>query len=156
MPALHNPNRTLRFCLDVADFSSREHSFVCTAAVEFFDRRDDGFWPFLRLPVLSVTRDDALGLVEAIRGVCSRARPGFSLRTGALNELSLQLGREGEAFAVEVGVDLAPYLLETSGIRSQMGTELSLFRFGTTLTELVVFADAIASSLLEVEGRAHR
>lgn len=156
MPAIHNPNRTLRFSLELADIAAQDRAFICTAAVEYLDKRDQEFWPTLRLPVLRVPAEDAHALTQALRDVCSQARPGFCFRTGAREELQLALSRQGGAVAVEVGVDLCVYLLETAGVPSPPGRELALFRFEAPLAEVVVFADAVAARVAELEGRVRR
>lgn len=156
MPAISNPNRTLRFSFELADFAAQDNAFVCTAAVEFFDRRDKEFWPIVRLPVVRMSQPDAHALVDALKAVCSQQRPGFSLRTGATEELQLQIGRDNEGVAIEVGVDLSAYLVETSGVRSEPGKELALFRFSADFADLVIFGKAITDRLLQLEGRARR
>jgi hypothetical protein len=156
MPAIHNPNRTLRFSLELADFAAKDSAFVCTAAVEFFDRRDNQFWPIVQLPVLRMSQADGHALTDAMRGVCDMSRPGFSFRTGAMEELQLQLGREPSGVAVEVGFDLAAYLMESAGVRSEPGRELALFRFSAELRELVVFGDGIEARIAQLEGRVGR
>lgn len=156
MPAIANPTRTLRFSLELADFSAQDGAFVCTAAVEFYDRRDNEFWPMVRLPVLKMAQPDGHALVSAARDVCSQKRPGFSLRTGATEELQLQIGRDENGVSVEVGVDLSAYLREVSGRLAERGRELALFRFTAELSELVVFGKAVEDRVQLLEGRVKR
>jgi hypothetical protein len=156
MAVIHNPNRTLRFSFDLVDLSTKDQAFIATAAVEFFDKRDQDFWPMLRLPVVRMSIEDGAALVNAIRDVCSQSRPGFSFRTGVTEELQLNVLRDGPTAAIEIGMDLSAYLKETTGISSPAGRELALFRFDAGLTELVVFGDALASKQSELKGRVVR
>jgi hypothetical protein len=160
MAVLHNDAKNLRLVLTLAD---RERLPVVpgqpppapeglrvlgTTAVEFFDRRDKEFWPFLRLPVLYLAGADGRSLVESVRDLCASKRPGFAFRTGAHDEMALQMTRqEGGGFVVEVGIDLASYLYETSGLQGENGRELALFRFTTSTSELVIFADQVKQEL---------
>jgi hypothetical protein len=117
-------------------------------AVEFYDRRDKSFWPFIRLPVIYFGGRDGPALVDSIRELCALKREGFAFRTGAQDELTFQIGRQqGGGFIVEVGIDLAPYLHETSGLQGEPGRELSLWRFTTSTAELVRFADQVKQEL---------
>ncbi len=119
-----------------------------TAGVEFYDRRDKSFWPFIRLPVIYYGGGDGAALVQSIRDLCSLKIPGFAFRTGTQNDLAIQIGRQEDGgFLVEVGIDLAPYLFETSGLQGEPGRELALFRYITSTAELVVFADQVKQEL---------
>lgn len=159
MAVLHNDARNLRLFIEWVDrevppivpgtAAPPEESVraLGTAGVEFYDRRDKSFWPFIRLPVVYYAGTDGPSLVESIRNLCAQAVPGFAFRTGISNEFMLQLGREGKGFAVEVGIDLNAYLLETSGIPGEPGRELALFRYNTNTAELVKFADQVKQEL---------
>ena len=160
MAVLHNQSKNLRFFLELVDRevpplvpgqprppvdSAR---ILGTAGVEFYDRRDQAFWPFIRLPVLYLEGSDTGALVDSIREFCSLRIPGFAFRTGAQREIALQLGREESgSLLVEVGIDLAPYLLETTGGLGEPGRELAMFRYYTTTAELVTFADQIVQEV---------
>jgi len=160
MALLHNQAKNLRLVLELVD---REVPAVIpgqpaappesvrvlgTVGVEFFDRRDKSFWPFIRLPVIYYGGGDGAALVQSIRDLCSLKIPGFALRTGAQGDLALQIGRqEGDNFVVEVGIDLASYLFETSGLQGEPGRELALFRYSTSTAELVVFADQVKQEI---------
>lgn len=160
MAVLHNDARNLRLLLELVDREVppavpgqppppvEALRVIGTAGVEFYDRRDRSFWPFLRLPVLHLGGGDGPELVRMLRELCSLKVPGFAFRTGELGELALQVGRqEGGGLVVEVGIDLAAYLRETSGMVGEPGRELSLFRFTTGTAELVVFADQLRQEL---------
>ncbi len=160
MAVLHNEARTLRFSLDLVD---REVPPVVpgqppappeairvlgSAGVEFYDRRDASFWPFIRLPVVYYGGGDAAELVSSIRDLCSLKVGGFAFRTGSAQDVALQIGRqESGGFVVEVGIDLAPYLLETTGASGEPGRELAMFRFVTNTAELVRFADLLKQEI---------
>jgi len=160
MSFLHNEIKSLRYVLEVVDRETLPPvpgqkpppkdalRVLGTTAMEFFDRRDQSFWPFLRLPVLYLAGPDAEALINGIRELCALKRPGVAFRTGAQDELALQLARqEGGGFIVEVGIDLAAYLVETSGLQGESGRELALFRFTTSTSELVRFADQLKQEL---------
>jgi hypothetical protein len=161
MAVLHNDAKNLRLFLELVDREVPASMpggpapdpgaprVLGTAGVEFYDRRDKSFWPFLRLPVLYLGGSDGPELVASLRELCSLRSPGFGFRSGTQGELGFQIGRaEGNnAFLVEVGIDLAPYLLETSGLRGEPGRELAMFRFQTNTAELVKFADGLVGEL---------
>jgi hypothetical protein len=48
---------------------------------------------------------------------------------------------------VEVGLDLATYLLESSGQLGDPGRELAMFRYMTRTDELVIFADQLKEEM---------
>jgi hypothetical protein len=165
MAVLHNDAKTLRFVLELVDRETlpvvpgqpppavESLRVLGSSGVEYMDRRDQAYWPFLRVPVLYLAGGDASTLVGAIRSLCALERPGFGFRTGAQDELALQVARqEGGGFVVEVGIDLAVYLFETSGLQGDPGRELALFRFTTSTSELVIFADQIKRELAELPG----
>lgn len=160
MAVLHNDARTLRLFLELVDRevlpvvpgqprpAPETARVLGTAGVEFYDRRDQSFWPFIRLPVVYFAGPDGHHLIHSIRDVCSLKAPGFAFRAGVQDELVLQLARqEGGGFLVEVGIDLASYLLETTGKQGEPGRELAMFRFSTSTSELVVFADQVKQEL---------
>lgn len=160
MAVLHNAARNLRFFIEWVDRevppvvpgqpppSAEAVRALGTAGVEFFDRRDNDFWPFIRLPVIYYSGKDGPALVSSVRDLLSLKIPGFAFRTGATGELGLQIGRDGETqFVVEAGIDLAPYLMETSGASADPGRELAMFRFNTVTAELVKFADGLKKEL---------
>ncbi|MGQ0507721.1 MAG: hypothetical protein ACT4TC_20655 [Myxococcaceae bacterium] len=160
MAVLHNETKTLRFFLEMVD---REVPAIVpgqpppppesvrvlgTCGVEFFDRRDKSFWPFIRLPVLYLAGKDGPDLAASVRDLTSLRTQGFAFRTGMQNEVALQVGRaEKKGFLVEVGIDLAPYLLETAGQMGEPGQELAMFRFNCVMADLVIFADQIKQEL---------
>jgi hypothetical protein len=160
MAVLHNNAKNLRFFLEVVDRevlppipgqpSPRADAarILGTTGVEFYDRRDKGFWPFVRLPVLYLAGTDGHALIHSLRDLCSQKVPGFAFRTGTAQEVAIQVGQvENGRFLVEVGIDLAAYLLETSGTQGEAGQELALFRFHTHTAELVLFADQVKQEL---------
>ena len=160
MAVLHNDAKNLRLFLELVDRevppvvpgqpapTAQSVRVLGTAGVEFYDRRDKSFWPFLRLPVLYLSGTDGHALIHSLKELCSLKTQGFAFQTGAQNDVAVQIGRqEGGGFSVEVGIDLATYLLETSGKQGEPGRELALFRFGTSTAELVVFADQLKHEL---------
>jgi hypothetical protein len=164
MAFLHNDAKNLRFALSLVDRETLPHvpgqpaappealRVLGTAAVEYLDRRDKSFWPFLQLPVIYLAGGDVPALVESVRDVCALRRPGFAFRTGAQDELALQLTKQdGGGYVIEVGIDLAAYLHETSGLQGDPGRELALFRFTTGITELVLFADQVKTELAALQ-----
>ncbi len=160
MAVLHNEAKNLRLFIELVDRevppvvpgqpppAGDSIRVLGTCGVEFFDRRDNGFWPFIRLPVIYFGGKDGAELYGSLKDLTSLKTPGFAFRSGNLSELALQIGRaERTGFLVEVGIDLAPYLLETSGRQPEPGTELAMFRYHTTLPELVMFADQLKQEL---------
>ena len=160
MAVLHNDARNLRLFIELVDRevppvvpgqpapAAEAVRVLGTGGVEFYDRRDKSFWPFIRLPVIYFGGRDGPELVENVRSLCSGAREGFAFRTGAQDELTFQIGRQkGGGYVVEVGIDLAPYLYETSGLQGEPGRELALYRFTTGTAELVRFADQVKQEL---------
>ena len=160
MAVLHNDAKNLRLFLELVDRevppvvpgqpapSAESVRVLGTAGVEFYDRRDKSFWPFLRLPVLYLSGGDGHALVHSLKEVCSLKKPGFAFQTGTQNDIAVRIGRQdGGGFSVEVGIDLATYLLETSGNAGEPGRELALFRFATHTAELVRFADQLKQEL---------
>lgn len=160
MAVLHNDAKNLRLFIDLVDRevppvvpgqpapSPEAIRVLGTGGVEFYDRRDRSFWPFIRLPVIYFGGRDGPALVESIRDLCRGQRDGFAFRTGVQDELTFQIGRQaGGGYIVEVGIDLAPYLFETSGLQGEPGRELALYRFTTSTAELVTFADQVKQEL---------
>ncbi len=160
MAVLHNESKNLRLFIELVDRevppvvpgqpppTAESVRVLGTCGVEFFDRRDNGFWPFIRLPVIYFGGRDGGELVNSLRDLTSLKSPGFAFRTGNQSELAIQIGRaEKKGFLVEVGIDLAPYLLETSGRQGEPGNELAMFRFATQMAEVVVFADQLKQEL---------
>jgi hypothetical protein len=167
MAALSNPSKSLRLRITLADqetLSSRaaQHpaarvarKLVAQAAIEHFDRKDATWWPFVRLVVYRLTVGEARELVEAVERLIRGESQGFSFRSQVSTELGLQLGRgeQAERFVVEAGVDLQGLLGRLSGARSGEGEDLALFRFGTTMAELVSFASELKTELRELSER---
>jgi len=166
MAVLHNQTKNLRFFLELVDRealpvvpgqprpSVESARLLGTGGVEFYDRRDKSFWPFIRLPVLYLQGADGHHLIHALKDLCALKTPGFTFRAGSSEELALQVGRaEGNRFQVEVGIDLAPYLLETSGQPGTPGHELAMFRFETDTAQLVIFADQVKQEIEKLPPR---
>ena len=161
MAVLHNDSKNLRLFVELVDREvppvvpgqpaprAEAIRVLGTAGVEFYDRRDKSFWPFIRLPVIYFAGSDGHDLIHSLKDLVSLKSQGFVLRTGNQQELAVQVGKqEGvTGFQVEVGIDLSSYLLETSGMRGDPGRELAMFRFVTNTAELVVFADQVKQEL---------
>lgn len=127
--------------------------FLCTAAVEHFDRRDREWWPFVRLPALYLSPAAIDALVEGARQVLQGAVPGFAWQPGQGVPIALQLGAADgtPGVLVEVGIDLGSWLADM--VAGQPGSEACLFRFAATRGALVVFADALVAEAREVPAR---
>jgi hypothetical protein len=160
MAVLHNDAKNLRLFLELVDrevppvvpgqppMPAEAIRVLGTAGVEFFDRRDKAFWPFIRLPVVYFAGGDGHALIHSLKDVCSLKVPGFVLRSGNQGELAIQIARQEKgAFLVEVGIDLSSYLLETSGLQGEPGRELAMFRFVSHTAELVTFADQVKQEI---------
>src|SRR5687767_4255916 len=103
MAVLHNETKTLRLFVELVDrevppivpgappIPKEAVRILGTAGVEWFDRRDQAFWPFLRLPVLYLGGGDPAGLVESIRNLCQLKVEGFAFRTGNQQEFGFQV-----------------------------------------------------------------
>jgi hypothetical protein len=160
MAVLHNDAKTLRLSLELVDrevtplipgqppVPADAMRVLGSAGVEFYDRRDASYWPFIRLPVLYYAGTDPTELVSSIRDLCSLKVPGFAFRTGTAQDLAVQVGRhDAGGFVVEVGIDLATYLFETTGTQGEPRRELAMFRFITNTAELVRFADQLKQEI---------
>jgi hypothetical protein len=167
MAVLHNEGKNLRFFLELVDREvfpivpgqprppPNAARVLGTVGVEFYDRRDQSYWPFIRLPVIYIGGTEGEELIDSIRKVCSLQSTGFAFRGGAQGELALQIGRQDDGgLLVEVGLDLASYLLEASGKAGDPGKELALFRYYTTTAEVVTFADQIKQELERLPRRS--
>ncbi|HSB18834.1 MAG TPA: hypothetical protein VLD85_02365 [Anaeromyxobacteraceae bacterium] len=137
--------------LPLADGASGR--FLCTAAVEHFDRRDREWWPFVRIPALYLGPAAVDALVEGARQVLQGSAPGFAWQPGLGVPIALQLGAadDGPGVVVEVGIDLGPWLAEM--VAGPPGREACLFRFAATRADLVRFADALAAEARGVPAR---
>lgn len=157
MAELRNDSGALRFAVELvtAEASPQappgaaggEPFVLATAGLEYLDRRDGEWWPFLRLPVLhlpvrAVERLSA-DLAELLRG----ASAGFAWRPGDDALAGLQLGAAPGGAVAEVGLDLGAFLAEFAGAPRRADTELALFRFRCAQADLVRFSDALAREL---------
>lgn len=131
LAALTNDASTLRFVLAAAPGG------LASAAIEFFDARDQQFWPMVQLPVLHV----APGTLAGLRAMIAQA-DGFAWRGGHTEEIALSVTKseEPDRWIVEVGIDLSAYLRETARLFVAPGRELALFRFSVTAAGLQAFA----------------
>ncbi len=125
--------------------------FLCTAAVEHFDKRDKEWWPFVRLPALYVPPAAFEALVAGARELLAGGAPGFAWQAGEGVPLALQLSEAPGAILVEVAIDLGRWLAEM--VPGPPGSEACLFRFAATRADLVRFADALAAEAREVPAR---
>jgi hypothetical protein len=124
---------------------------LSTVALEWLDQRDAEWWPFVRLPPLWLDGEGVQALVDGLREVLQGAVPGFAWQSGETSALGLQLGAaEGGPLVVEVGLDLARFLADASGLPSRSGGELALFRFAAAPEAAVRFAGALEAQLREV------
>ncbi|HET7753219.1 MAG TPA: hypothetical protein VFK85_04850 [Anaeromyxobacteraceae bacterium] len=150
MPHLLSDSGAMRLLLDLVtrDEGGR---VVATAAVEWLDRRDGEWWPFVRLPVVHLQAGAAEALVGGLRDMLQGVAPGFSWAAAENGSVALQVGdAESGAPVVEVGIDLGAFLAESAGVPPRPGNELALFRFGGTRAELVRFAGEIEAQVRSV------
>ena len=153
---------------------------LATASMDFYDRKDQEFWPFVRMGVLWLGPGDARDLSDGLGRLIRDEVPGFAFRSecasvpGGASELALQIGRVGESgaeedgsagrraeaggpepsktvYAIEIGLDLAALLNEASGAKNEPGEALSLFRFSTGRPQLVAFGQELQAELAAVE-----
>jgi hypothetical protein len=124
-----------------------EGSLLATAGLEYLDRRDGEWWPFVRLPVLHLpvpaVERLAAQLAEFLRG----ATPGFAWRPGDDAVAGLQVGAAPGGAIAEVGLDLGAFLAESAGAPRRPDTELALVRFRCAQADLVRFSDALSREL---------
>lgn len=137
MSALTNDAGTLRFVLTPAGEG------LASAAMEFFDARDKGFWPLVQLPVVNLPGAALEALARMAEPVAQRKTDSFAWRGGAGEELALSVVREADAWIVEVGIDLSAYLRETARVFVAPQRELALFRFHATAEALSRFASEL-------------
>jgi len=135
---------------------------LATAGVEYLDRTDREFWPYVRFGVLWLGPGDADGLIEGVSRLIRDEVPGFAFRSSGSSELGVQIsklpGAAGapaaqDTYAVEVGLDLAPLLTETAGGPHAPGEALSLFRFVTSRPQLVAFGQALKDEFQALIGQ---
>ncbi|HUB06005.1 MAG TPA: hypothetical protein VMB50_03345 [Myxococcales bacterium] len=184
MATLGNLRNSLRFSLELAALESgvappREGSprpglsivgapasvprLLASVSMDFFDKKDREFWPFVRQAVLWLGPGDADDLVGGLEKLLRDELAGFAFRSGS-GELGLQLGKvqaetaAATTYAVEIGLDLATVLDEAAGTGHEAGDALSLFRFATGRPQLVAFGQALRDELLALTGaeRAER
>lgn len=144
---------------------------LASVSMDFYDQRDREFWPFVRQAVLWLGPGDVDDVVRGLEGVLRDEVAGFAFRSGG-GELGIQVGRaapqpqpssspgggdpasphQKDAFAVEVGLDLATVLDEAAGAGHGAGEQLSLFRFVTGRAQLVSFGQALRDELFALRG----
>ncbi len=149
---------------------------LASVSMDFFDKKDSEFWPFVRQAVLWLGPRDAHDLVEGVSRLVRDEVPGFAYRSSAsdpmlrpsasarrpaepaFSELALQIGKVQEPnlaqtlYAVEVGLDLATVLNEAAGTGNEPGEALSLFRFSTGRPQVVAFGQGLRDELAMLEG----
>jgi hypothetical protein len=144
MPHLLSESGAMRLLVDLVTRDRDTGRVVATAAVEWLDRRDGEWWPFVRLPVVHLQAGAAEALLGGLRDVLQGVEPGFSWAAAESGVLALQLGgAETGAAVVEVGIDLGAFLSESAGAPVPLGNELALFRFAAPRADLVRFAGEI-------------
>jgi hypothetical protein len=134
---------------------------LATAGVEYLDRGDHEFWPYVRYGVLWLGPGDAEGLIEGVSRLIRDEVPGFVFRSSGSAELGLQVSKlpssagapaAQDAYGVEVGLDLAPLLNESAGGPHDPGEALSLFRYTTARPQLVAFGQTLKEELQALLG----
>jgi hypothetical protein len=138
--ALTNDAATLRFTLTPASDG------LASAAIEFFDARDQSFWPLVQLPVLHLNTEAIGALARMMPPLLEGKTDSFAWRGGQGEELALSVARSPEEgrWIVEVGIDLSAYLRETAHLFIAPKRELALFRFHTTADRLQEFSAGLA------------
>ena len=151
-PAVPGPGRSALPIL--SDAGVLRNRVLATAAVEYLDRRDREFWPYVRFAVLWLGPGDAEGLLEGVSRLVRDEVPGFLFRSSGSAELGLQIsklpglaGAAQDSYAVEVGLDLGPLLTESAGGPHSAGEALSLFRYTTSRPHLVAFGQSLREEL---------
>ncbi len=141
---LANTHRTLRFVLELVERDG--DAITSSSGIEAFDRRDQQFWPFVRLPVLKANLAALAKLSADLKLLCSNQQPRIETVLGAAAEIQLVLTAESGHYVAEVGIDLGLALAEVSGIASPPRSDLSLFRFTVPTADVVTFAGALQTS----------
>lgn len=151
MPHLLSESGAMRLLIDMVTRDRDSGRVVATAAVEWLDRRDGEWWPFVRLPVVYLQAGAAEALLGGLRDVLQGVAPGFSWVAAEGAALALQVGAaESGAGVVEVGIDLGAFLAESAGARVPGGDELALFRFAAPRADLVRFAGEVEEQVKSV------
>src|SRR5260370_34724274 len=153
MAVLHNEGKNLRFFLELVDREvfpivpgqprppPNAARVLGTVGVEFYDRRDQSYWPFIRLPVIYIGGTEGEELIDSIRKVCSLQSTGFAFRGGSQGELALQIGRQDDGgLLAEGGLDPASHRLPAPGTAPAPAKELALSRFTTATGRRVIVA----------------
>ena len=127
---------------------------LASASLEYRDARDGDWWPLVRLPVVHLAPGAVEALVEGFQELLRGAVPGFAWQGGD-GALGLQAGvaeGQGELLLLEVGLDLALFLAESSGTPRREGAEAALFRWPLTRAGAVAFAGALRTEAGELAG----
>jgi hypothetical protein len=159
MAELRNDSGALRFAVDLVRLEASPQAFpgtgakgaepfvVGSAGLEYLDRRDGEWWPFVRLPVLHLPVRALEGLTSQLAELLRGGSAGFAWRPGDDAAAGLQLGAAPGGALAEVGLDLGAFLAEFAGVPRRPDTELALFRFRCAQADLVRFSDALAREL---------
>jgi hypothetical protein len=120
---------------------------LATAGLEWLDRRDAEWWPFVRLPPLRLDAGNVEALVAGLRDVLQGAAPGFAWQSGEPAAFGAQIGAVDGGALVEIGLDLGAFLADASGLPPRGGGELALFRFQVASPDVVRFAAELEAQL---------
>jgi hypothetical protein len=142
MADLPNDSGSLRFALTLAGRDAGR--WLASAALEYHDRRDGEWWPFVRLPVVHLGATALDELLAGLAAVVAGSQQGVAWRAGDDAPVGLQLGAVPGGAVVEVGLDLSLFLAESAGVPPRPNAELALFRFRALQPGLVRFSDALA------------
>lgn len=124
---------------------------LATTAVEFFDRRDQRFWPMYRQAVLWIAIDDGRVFADHLGALVRGELPRFEFRSVLASDFGWQFERRADGRTlVELGFDLNAFLAGVSGQGGDWGRDLALFRFHTSQAHLVAFGDQIRTELNEI------
>jgi hypothetical protein len=152
--------------LPIVSPESAPQRLLASVSMDFFDKKDKEFWPFVRQAVLWLGPRDAHELVEGVSRLLRDEVPGFAYRS-VHSELAIQVGKveaaaeagaaaEAKAaqtqYAVEIGLDLATVLNDAAGTGNEPGDALSLFRFATGRPQVVAFGQGLRDELAMLEG----
>ena len=160
MAELRNDSGALRFTIElVSRVAAPESSggapdgasLLASTGLEYLDRRDGEWWPFVRLPVLHLPTRSVARLAADLADLLRGASAGFAWRPADDSPAGLQIGRSPGGAIAEVGLDLGAFLAELAGAPHRLETELALFRFRCAQADLVRFAEALTRELEAIE-----
>jgi hypothetical protein len=155
VPHLVSDSGAMRLAIDLVQREGQRAGvdaparLLATMALEWLDRRDAEWWPFVRLPPLRLDAPNVEALVAGLRDVLQGAAPGFAWQSGEPPAFGAQVGAVQGGALVEIGLDLGAFLADASGLPPRAGGELALFRFQAASAAVVRFAGELEAQLRE-------